>query len=80
MPSWECALWLVADWLGVELDDIVLVTETITDPETFTSADGLRIEQGTVAAMKWSITGMIGHEARIVAVHIARMRGDLAAA
>lgn len=78
VPSWGCALWLVADSLGVELDDIVLFTETITAPETFTSAGGLRIEQGTVAAMKWSITGVIGHEARIVAIHVARMRGDLA--
>jgi 2,4-diaminopentanoate dehydrogenase len=79
VPSWGCALWLVADSLGVELDDIVLATETVTAPESFTSAGGLQVERGTVAAMQWSITGMVGGEPRIVATHVARMRGDLAA-
>jgi hypothetical protein len=78
VPSWGCALWLVADSLGVELDDIVLATETLTAQEPFTSVGGLLVDRGTVAAMRWSITGMVGGQPRVVATHVARMRSDLA--
>lgn len=78
VPSWGCALWLVADSLGVELDDIVLATDTVAAPESFTSEGGLRIDKGTVAAMRWSLTGIVDGEPLIEATHVARMRADMA--
>ena len=78
VPSWGCALWLVADSLGVELDEIVLASSTLPAPETFTTQGGLTVQQGTVAAMQWSLTGRVHGEPRIVASHVARLRADLA--
>lgn len=78
VPSWGCALWLVADSLGVELDDIILHTETFLAPEEFTSPGGLHIRAGSVGAMQWSLTGVIAGEPRIVARHIARIGSEMA--
>ena len=78
VPSWGCALWLVADALGVEIDDIVLETETYAAPEEFTSPGGLHVAAGSVGAMQWSISAIVAGEPRIVARHIGRIGSHMA--
>lgn len=78
VPSWGCALWLVADALGAELDDIVLRTETVLTTTDFTSEGGLHLAPGTVAALQWSLTGVVDGVPLIVARHVARMRDHIA--
>jgi hypothetical protein len=78
VPSWGCALWLVADSLGVELDDIVLNTESAFADGDFVSVGGLEIAAGSVAGMQWSLTGVVRGKPLIVAQHVARMRADVA--
>jgi 4-hydroxy-tetrahydrodipicolinate reductase len=78
VPSWGCALWLVADALGVEIDDIVLEAETFAAPDDFTSPGGLHIAAGSVGALQWSITAMVGGQPRIVARHIGRIGSAMA--
>ena len=78
VPSWGCALWLVADALGVEIDDIVLEAETYSAPEEFTSSGGLHIAAGSVGAMQWSISAVISGEPRIVARHVGRIGSQMA--
>jgi hypothetical protein len=78
VPSWGCALWLVADALGVEVDEIVLEAETYPAPAEFTSVGGLHIAAGSVGAMQWSISAIIAGEPRIVARHIGRIGSHMA--
>ncbi|MSW80531.1 MAG: hypothetical protein F2840_05205 [Actinobacteria bacterium] len=78
VPSWGCALWLVSDALGVELDDIVLATDAYPSPVDFTSPGGLHVAVGAVGALQWSLTGMVGGQARIVSHHVSRMGDDMA--
>ena len=78
VPSWGCAIWLVADSLGVEVDDIVLASETVLADEAFVSTGGLDVPAGGVAGMQWSLTGMVAGEPRIVARHIARIGAGVA--
>ncbi len=78
VPSWGCALWLVADALGTEIDDITLDTETYIAPADYTSPGGLHIAAGSVGAMQWSISAVIGGRPRIVARHIGRIGAHMA--
>ena len=80
VPSWGCALWLVADALGVDLDLIDLTTETFLAPQDLVSAGGLTVAAGTVGALQWSITGVVGGEPLITARHVARIGADMAPA
>lgn len=78
VPSWGCALWLVADALGVEIDEIVLDAETYPATEEFTSPGGLHVAAGSVGAMQWSISAVIAGKQRIVARHIGRIGSHMA--
>ncbi len=78
VPSWGGASWLVADALGVELDDIVLQTEHYLAPEDFTSAGGLEVGAGTVGAMNWTLSGTVAGQPRIVARHVSRIGAEMA--
>ena len=78
VPSWGCALWLVADALGVEIDEIVLDAHTIAAPKDFTSPGGLHVAAGSVGAMQWSISAVIAGRPRIVARHIGRIGSHMA--
>jgi 2,4-diaminopentanoate dehydrogenase len=78
VPSWGCAIWLVAESLGVAVDDIVLETDTVTAEADYVSAGGLEVPTGAVAGMKWSLTGLVAGEPRIVATHVARVGAGVA--
>jgi 2,4-diaminopentanoate dehydrogenase len=78
VPSWGCALWLVADSLGVELDDIVLATDSFVSPQDHTSPGGTHVAAGTVGALRWSLTGVVGGEPRVVANHVQRLGAQMA--
>ena len=78
VPSWGCALWLVADALGVELDDIVLATDNRLADDDFISPGGLHVAAGTIGALQWSLTGVVGGQPRIVAHHVSRIGDHMA--
>lgn len=78
VPSWGCAVWLVADSLGVAVDEIVLAAETVLAEEAYVSAGGLRVPAGSVAGMLWSLTGVVHGRPRIVATHVARIGAHVA--
>jgi hypothetical protein len=76
--SWGCAPWLIADALGVELDEIALDLDFYLSPHTFTVKGGTHIESGTIGATRWSMTGIVGGEPRIIVNHVNRMGPDMA--
>ena len=57
--AWGPSVRMVADALGVELDEIRQQHEQEVAPETFDISCG-RIEHGTVAALRFEVSGIVG--------------------
>lgn len=74
--AWGTAIRMMASGLGIEVDDVVEAWEVEPAPESYDIAAG-RIERGTIAAMKFSITGMVSGHPAIVVEHVTRTREDL---
>jgi 4-hydroxy-tetrahydrodipicolinate reductase len=74
--GWGGMVRLLADALGWELDEIREEHERVAAPETFHTAMG-RIEQGSTAAVRFEVTGIVGGRPALVAAHVNRLRGDL---
>jgi 4-hydroxy-tetrahydrodipicolinate reductase len=75
--AWGPSVRMVADALGVELDEIRQHYEQEVAPETFEISCG-RIEKGTVAALRFEVSGMVAGRAVITVEHVTRLRDDLA--
>jgi 4-hydroxy-tetrahydrodipicolinate reductase len=67
---------MVADALGIKLDEIREEHERLPAPESFETAMG-RIEQGTCAAVRFEVQGLVGGKPVIVAAHVNRLRDDI---
>jgi hypothetical protein len=74
--AWGTAIRMTAAGLGIEVDEIVEHWEAEPAPETYDIAAG-RIEKGTIAALKFSISGMVAGHPAIVVEHVTRTRDDL---
>lgn len=74
--AWGTAIRMMAAGLGLEVDEVVEHWEAEPAPESYDIAAG-RIEQGTIAALKFSITGLVGGKPVIVVEHVTRTRDDL---
>ncbi len=74
--AWGPVVALVAQALGVALDDITETHEVITADEPFDIASG-RIEAGTISGIRFEVRGMVDNSPRIVVEHVTRLRdGD----
>jgi hypothetical protein len=74
--AWGTAIRMMAAGLGFEVDEIVEAWEAEPAPETYDIAAG-RIKKGTIAALKFSITGLVAGNPAIVIEHVTRTRDDL---
>jgi len=74
---WGGMVRMLADILGVELEGLEEFCERWYSPETFDVPMG-RIEEGTLAAVRFGVAGIVGGSRRLVAEHVTRMRPDTA--
>ncbi len=74
--AWGTAITMLAAGLGVEVDEITEHYELEPAPEDIPVAAGV-IAEGTVAAMRFEITGMVAGKPVIVVEHVTRVRPDL---
>ncbi len=74
--AWGTAIRMMATALGIEVDEIVEHWEAEPAPESYDIAAG-RIEKGTIAALKFSISGLVDGHPAIVVEHVTRTRDDL---
>ncbi len=74
---WGGMVRLLADVLGVELEGLEEFCERWYSPETFDVPMG-RIEEGTLAAVRFGVAGIVGGARRLVAEHVTRTRPDTA--
>jgi 4-hydroxy-tetrahydrodipicolinate reductase len=78
LASWGCAPWLMADALGVVLDDVVLDVDIYLSPHGFTAPGGTRVATGTIGALRWSLLGKVAGRTRVSVNHVNRMGADMA--
>lgn len=74
--AWGTAIRMIAEGLGITIDEVVEFWEAEPAPESYDIAAG-RIEKGTIAALHFSITGMVAGHPAIVVEHVTRTRDDL---
>jgi 2,4-diaminopentanoate dehydrogenase len=74
--AWGTAIRMIAMGLGIEIDELVEHWEAEPAPESYEIGAG-RIEKGTIAALKFSISGMVAGHPAIVVEHVTRTRADL---
>ena len=74
--AWGPVLHLVAEAIGLQLDDVQETHEILRADEDFTIASG-PIAKGTISGMRFEIIGLVDGEERIVVEHVTRLRdGD----
>jgi hypothetical protein len=74
--AWGGVIKVLAEGLGVEIDEIREVHERRPAPEKIDLGFGV-IEPGTTAALRFEVQGIVGGEARIVLEHVTRLDDDL---
>ncbi|MBV8560965.1 MAG: diacylglycerol kinase [Acidimicrobiia bacterium] len=75
--AWGPVVQVLAAGLGVELEDVREWYDRVPAAETFDTAVG-RVEQGTVAGLRFEVQGVVGGEPRIIVEHVTRMHDDVA--
>ena len=75
--AWGGTVKALADGLGVELDELREVHERLPAPEKIDLGFGV-VEEGTTAAMRFEVQGIVGGEPRIVLEHVTRLDDALA--
>jgi 4-hydroxy-tetrahydrodipicolinate reductase len=75
--GWGGMVRMVADALGVELDEIREAHERAPAPEAFATAMA-RVEEGTCAAVRFEVQGIAYGRPVVVAEHVNRLRDDIA--
>jgi hypothetical protein len=75
--GWGPVLHQLAAGLGCKIDHIDESVERVPAPESFDAPTG-RIEAGTIAAMRSTLTGYVCDTATFVLDHVTRMRDDIA--
>jgi len=75
--AWGSVVRQLAAGLDVQLDAVTETYEREAAPESFDIAAG-RIEQGSAAALRFEVRGMVGDAEVFVLEHVTRLRSDLA--
>jgi 4-hydroxy-tetrahydrodipicolinate reductase len=75
--AWGGVIHLIADGLGVEVEEIREAHERLPAPDTFTIPPGT-VDAGTTAALRFTVEGIVGGEPMIVLEHVTRLRDDVA--
>lgn len=75
--AWGGTVNLLAEGLGVELDEIRETHQRVPAPEAFTIPPGT-VAEGTTAGLRFEVQGMVKGRPAIVIEHVTRLRGDIA--
>jgi hypothetical protein len=75
--AWGGTVKVLAAGLGVEIDELVEIHERRPAPEKIDLGFGV-VEEGTTAAMRFEVQGVIDGEPRIILEHVTRLDDALA--
>lgn len=76
--TWGGVPYLLAEALGVEIEDLEIDADMFLSPRTFTAPGGLLVEEGTVAALRFSVTGIVEGKRMLSVNHVTRIGQDMA--
>jgi len=71
--TWGGVPHLMAEGLGVEIDSIAVDSDHYLAPGAFTAPGGLRVEAGTIAAIRFSVSGIRAGRPLVVVNHVTRL-------
>ena len=71
--AWGPVVHLVADAIGLAIDEVVERNEVLLADEDFEIASGA-IAAGTISGMRFEIVGLVDGEERVVVEHVTRLR------
>ncbi|MCP2288505.1 diacylglycerol kinase [Nocardia amikacinitolerans] len=74
--AWGSVVRQLAAGIGVRLDAVTETYERVPAPESFDIATG-HIAEGTAAALRFEVRGMVGNRVVTVLEHVTRLRPDL---
>ena len=74
---WEAPLRVIGDALGVTIEKILEFHEIDRAPETF-QVPAMTVAAGTIAAVRFGLSGIVGGVERLRIEHVNRLRRDLA--
>lgn len=80
LTGWSGALHVLADAFGVNIDNTKLEFDIFLAPNTFTTQGGLTINEGTIAAIRWTLSGIVSGKPLFTINHITRAGLDSAPA
>lgn len=75
--AWGGVVAMIADGLGVELDEIRETHQRWPAPEKLDTGLGV-IEEGTMAGLRFEVQGIVGGQPKIVVEHVTRMHDSVA--
>ncbi len=75
--GWGGTIRLLADGLGVELDEISQEFERLPATKEIRIGDHV-VEPGTMAALRFEVRGVVGGKSALVVEHVTRLDDDLA--
>jgi 4-hydroxy-tetrahydrodipicolinate reductase len=76
--TWGGVPYLMADALGVEVTELKLDADVYLAPKTYTAVGGLVVKEGTVAALRFSVAGIVTGKPMFVVNHVTRIGQDVA--
>lgn len=74
--AWGSVVRQLAAGLGISLDEVTEKYERVPAPEAFDIASG-HVPQGSAAALRFEVLGMVAGRPAVVLEHITRLREDL---
>jgi len=74
--AWGSVVRQLAAGLGISLDEVTEKYERVPAPEAFDIASG-HVPEGSAAALRFEVLGMVGGRTAVVLEHITRLREDL---
>jgi 2,4-diaminopentanoate dehydrogenase len=74
--GWGGAIHVLAEAFSVTIQRMETSFDCYLAPDSFTTAGGLRIDAGTISAIRWSLTGIVDGRPLIVINHITRAGND----
>ena len=74
--AWGGVVKVLAAGLGIEIDELVEIHERRPAPETIDLGFGV-VEQGTTAALRFEVQGIVDGKCRIVLEHVTRLADEL---
>lgn len=75
--AWGCALHLLAEGLGVELDELRETSERVAHDRDLVVC-GRTVPAGTQAGMRFEVQGVVAGEPRLVLEHVTRLAPEVA--